>query len=579
MSTPRININLWKIAYNAKTLNKIYAAKGIEVIGVTKAVGGDPVIADILIKSGIRILADSRMINIIRMHNAGIKAKFMLLRSPFLNQVNKVVKYVDISLNSELTVIRKISRTALKNNLKHKIILMIETGDLREGIMPSKVNETVEEIMKLKGVELTGIGTNLACLGGIKPDQAKMNQLSSIADEIEKIFNIQLTYISGGNSANYDWFMENENIGRINNLRIGESIFLGRETLNRNKIPGMYTDAFTIVSEVIESKTKPSLPYGNAFQNAFGDIPEHKDTGKMRRVILGIGKQDTDISGLTPICDTEIVASSSDHTVVKTKREKILIGDYIKFIPNYGALQYAMTSRYLTKNFMNIMNVQEYCNMIERNYYDNEMKVMNIQREDNESPLVSLKDTEYNLLFDPFINKNYAYSVRKELVEKIGRISKKLEEDNKQLIILSAWRSENQQKMKWHIEFDYIENKYKNKSFQEIIETVSKFYSLYEKSNYSSGGSVDALIYDLKENRVLDFGCNTGTKIDLGEKCYPYYPDISIEAKENRKLLMGLFLDEGFVCSINEFWHFHFGNVNWALAKGLKNSIYDTVYY
>jgi D-alanyl-D-alanine dipeptidase len=224
------------------------------------------------------------------------------------------------------------------------------------------------------------------------------------------------------------------------------------------------------------------------------------------------------------------------------------------------------------------MNTREYCKMIERNTYDNEVRMVEIQRKDNKSPLVSLKDSKFNLMFETFINNNYSYLVRKELIEKIGRISKKLNDENKQLIILSAWRNEILQKKKWHIEFDYIENKFRNRSFEEIIETVSKFFKLHGKSNYSSGGSVCALIYDLREKKVLDFGNNIGTKIDLGEKCYPYYPEIPIKAQENRKLLINLFLNEGFVCSINKFWHFHFGNVNWALAKGLKNSIYDTVY-
>jgi D-alanyl-D-alanine dipeptidase len=223
------------------------------------------------------------------------------------------------------------------------------------------------------------------------------------------------------------------------------------------------------------------------------------------------------------------------------------------------------------------MNAQEYCKMIERNSLYNEERISNVGKKDINSPMVSLKDTNFNLLFEPFINKNYAYLVRKELVNKIERICKKLEDEGKQLIILSAWVSTNQQKKRWHIEFDYIEYKFRNKSFHEIIETVSKFFTLHGKSNYSSGGSVAALIYDSKEKTVLDFGSNTGGKIDLSEKCYPNHPGISIKAKENRELLLGLFLNEGFVSSINKFWLFHYGNKNWAVGKGLTNSIYDSV--
>ena len=72
--TPRIEIDLRKIAHNAKTLNKLYGSKGITITGVTKVVCGDPKIADVLVKSGISILADSRIDNIRKMRKAGIQA-------------------------------------------------------------------------------------------------------------------------------------------------------------------------------------------------------------------------------------------------------------------------------------------------------------------------------------------------------------------------------------------------------------------------------------------------------------------------------------------------------------------------
>ena len=64
MATPRIEIDLGKIAHNAKTLKELYGSKGIDVIGVTKVVCGNPDIANTLVKSGINILADSRIANI-----------------------------------------------------------------------------------------------------------------------------------------------------------------------------------------------------------------------------------------------------------------------------------------------------------------------------------------------------------------------------------------------------------------------------------------------------------------------------------------------------------------------------------
>jgi predicted amino acid racemase len=350
MITPRIEISLAKISYNAKKLKELYGSKGIDVIGVTKVVCGAPAISKTLVEAGINLLADSTIANIKKMRDAGIQAQFLLLRT-IQSQAKDVVNYADISLNSELSVIKELSKFAVKQDIVHKIILMVELGDLREGIMPSDLENTAKEVIKLKGIRLVGVGTNLACFGGIKPDDEKMRYLSTIAKNIEDKFKLKLEFISGGNSANYNWFLSTKDVGKINNLRIGESIFLGRETLDRKPIPKLFTDAFTLIAEVIESKIKPSLPYGDVYQDAFGNTPKFHDRGLIRRVILGVGLQDVLVSGLTPILDIDILGASSDHIIVDAKQTSLKVGNTVEFNLNYGALLSAMTSPYINKKY------------------------------------------------------------------------------------------------------------------------------------------------------------------------------------------------------------------------------------
>lgn len=351
MTTVRLEIDLGKLSYNAKRLKELYASKGISITGVTKVVCGDPVIAEVLVKAGIHTLSDSRIENIERMRQAGIKAQFVLLRTPAPSQAESTVKFTDISLNSELSVIEKLSDFAVQNTSTHKIILMVELGDLREGLMPAELINTVERVNRLKGVTLVGIGTNFSCFGGVQPDKEKLERLSALAGEIEDKFEITLETISGGNSANYDWFMSAKSVGKVNNLRLGESIYLGCETLQRKPIPGLFTDAFTLVAEVIESKIKPSKPYGNIGQDAFGNVPEFPDRGPMRRAILGVGLQDVVVAGMTPYMDIAILGASSDHIILDAQKLDLRVGDEVKFGLNYGALLSAMTSPYVFKTY------------------------------------------------------------------------------------------------------------------------------------------------------------------------------------------------------------------------------------
>lgn len=352
MSSPELIIDLEKIANNARVLKKLFGARGVSIFAVTKVTCGDPCLANILVNNGLSFLADSRIGNIKNILEAGVRAKFLLLRT-LSSEVDEVVKYAEISLNSDLSVIQSLSKAAKKMGLHHKIILMIEMGDLREGVMPFDLNNTLRKILKLPNIKLVGIGTNLACFSGVKPNVQKMRSLSSLAIGLEKRFNISLPIISGGNSANYTWFTKTETIGRINNLRLGEAIFLGRETIEGKRIPDLFTDAFSFSAEVIECGVKPSVPIGELGLDAFGNKPAIKDSGSIQRAILGIGKLDVKTDGLEPPENMTIIGASSDHLVLNTGDAVLKVGDRVTFGLNYEALLSAMCSQSIDKNYVN----------------------------------------------------------------------------------------------------------------------------------------------------------------------------------------------------------------------------------
>ncbi|MBN2005307.1 MAG: alanine/ornithine racemase family PLP-dependent enzyme [Anaerolineae bacterium] len=349
MPTPRIEINLDKLVYNARTLMALYGSKGIDITAVTKGVCGSPRIASALMNGGIASFGDSRIANIQKMRAAGIDAQFILIRSPMPSEVARVVEFADVSVNTELPVIRLLARQAVRRGKVQQIILMIELGDLREGIMPSNVAPVVAEVMRLHGVELAGLGANLACFGGVKPTDAKMRKLSAIAGNLQRQYGITFEIISGGNSANYQWFVSTQDVGRINHLRIGEALLLGCDPLTRKRIPGLYTDAFTLVAEVIELKTKPSQPYGEVAQDAFGHVPVFEDKGEIERAILALGRQDMDPSTLRPRIKAEVLGASSDHLVLNVTGLGLAVGASVQFDVGYGTLLRAMTSPYVEK--------------------------------------------------------------------------------------------------------------------------------------------------------------------------------------------------------------------------------------
>ena len=265
MPDPAITVDLARIERNTRTIVARCQASGIGVFGVTKGTCGMPSVARAMLRGGVSGLAESRFENIRRLRASGIDCPIMLLRSPPLVRVEELIRTVDVSLQSELPLMREISRVAERLGRVHDIILMVDLGDLREGIWPNDLLPTVEAVMELKGVRIAGVGTNLTCFGAIMPTEENLNQLVAHAYKIEARTGLHLDIVSGGNSSSLPLLLSGQMPQGVNNLRIGEAILLGgRETFREAPWDELDGDVFRLTGELLEVKVKPSLPIGKS---------------------------------------------------------------------------------------------------------------------------------------------------------------------------------------------------------------------------------------------------------------------------------------------------------------------------
>ena len=215
-----------------------------------------------------------------------------------------------------------------------------------------RFKENIKKIHDLHNISIIGLATNLTCYGSVLPSEENLSKLVNLAEKIEKNFHIKMQIISGGNSSSLFLLNENRLPSKINNLRVGEAILLGRETAYGKDIDGTYNDVFKLVCEVIENKEKPSVPIGERGLDAFGNQVEYKDKGIMKRLIIGIGRQDISIGHFFPIDKKiEVVGASSDHTILDVTHcdKKYQVGDLIEFSIDYGGLLSLCTSKYVNK--------------------------------------------------------------------------------------------------------------------------------------------------------------------------------------------------------------------------------------
>jgi len=352
MSAPYLSIDLDRIEANATAISALCAQHGIAVAGVTKCACGHPEVARAMLRGGVAGLADSRLENIRRLRAAGIGAPCLLLRLPPLSGVEQVVEAVDASVNSELAVLQALSRAAVQRGRVHDVMLMVDLGDLREGVWPDQLLPLAQQAARLPGLRIAGLGSNLACFSGVVPSEHNMRQLVELAGAVEQALALRLDWISGANSSGLELIASGRMPARINHARIGEAILLGRETIHRRPWPGTVQDAFLLHAEVLELKRKPSLPRGERGENAFGRQRPVQDRGLMDRALLNVGREDVQVEGLTPLDPrVTVLAASSGYLALDVTGAggQLRVGDELVFSLNYAALLAAMTSEYVKK--------------------------------------------------------------------------------------------------------------------------------------------------------------------------------------------------------------------------------------
>jgi len=345
---PRVIVDYKKLVHNTKLVADKCGEYGVNIMGVTKVFCGVPGVAKALVEGGVSFLADSRVENLKKM--ADLDCEKVLLRLPMISQAKEVVSHADISLNSELETIDALNQAAKDLDKTHSIILMIDLGDLREGILPDNFDQVVGHIKTLTNIHLKGIGVNLTCYGGVIPTEDNLGQLVDFSKALKDKYDLTVDMVSGGNSSSYYLVPQNKLPKGINNLRMGEILVLGRETAYGDMVEGMHDDVFILEAEIVELKEKDSIPTGKIGMDAFGNVPSFEDKGKRLRGILAAGVQDVTPADLIPLDDKlDLLGASSDHMIWDfTDTDKdYQVGDIVQFKLTYGSILSLFTSEYI----------------------------------------------------------------------------------------------------------------------------------------------------------------------------------------------------------------------------------------
>ena len=350
----RLRVNSEALAHNIQVIDGWIRKHGASWTLVTKVLCGEPVIFQLLYDLGIRSWGDSRLENVAQVGHLMEDSEVWYLRLPHLSFAPKLVRLASVSLNSEIPILAALSQAAVEQQRVHRVVLMVEMGDLREGILPGALASSFERARALPGIEILGLGTNLGCLSGAVPSIDQLNQLIIYREWLEGRFGVRLPVLSAGSSVVLPLLLRDEVPTAINHFRIGDSAFLGTDLFNGGCLKGLRDDVFTFEAEVLEIMEKSLVSQVETAEeiHPFPGFKTNARPGQRGwRALIGVGQLDTDMAGLTPVNPKwQLAGASSDVSVVNLdQRDGLRIGDTIRFRPNYASLLQLMHSRYVEK--------------------------------------------------------------------------------------------------------------------------------------------------------------------------------------------------------------------------------------
>ena len=138
-----------------------------------------------------------------------------------------------------------------------------------------------------------------------------------------------------------------------------------------------------------------------------------------------------------------------------------------------------------------------------------------------------------------------------------------------QLQVVYGYRALSVQRKLFQKYKQQLESKYAGDA---LLEATHRLIAVPEIAGHPTGGAIDIQI--VKANKPIDMGT---TIWEFVKDSFVFSPFITKAAQENRQLLRAVMIDVGFAPFDGEWWHFSYGDREWAKYFHRSAALYEQV--
>jgi alanine racemase len=184
-----VEVDLDNFIGNLKEIQKLIGPR-VDFMPAVKADAyghGAIEISNAALKNGARMLGVANADEGVQLRISGIEAPIVILGPSTVAEIEQIIKYSLAPSVSDLSFAKKLNNALAKSGRKLSVHIEVDTGMGRGGTMHTEAMKLIEEIIKLKKINLEGIFSHLASSEKIIPYNDKQWEcFSELLNEIQR---------------------------------------------------------------------------------------------------------------------------------------------------------------------------------------------------------------------------------------------------------------------------------------------------------------------------------------------------------------------------------------------------------